>query len=203
MSATADEDLARSLRDTHIHKDHSLKNVVPFKISTYPRDDRNLVEVELQLGGFVRDESAIQAVVAEDGNSLNATVGSHKHFANEARMGKQLGPNFHEDDVRYNAYRDGVQKVRRDDKEKLKGKYYFDEPQEIALPMPCLRTIVKKKLHHHPTSTYDGQDQFMTWYTLVLEGAERRIGVEHAAHSAAYDRTPDEDDIRPADSDEF
>ena len=81
-----------------------------------------------------------------------------------------------------------MQKIRKNDKEKLRGEYYFEDPQEIILSFACERTIVEKKLHHLAVAghTVDGvqHHQFKTWYTILLEGVERRIGVEHAAHSA-------------------
>lgn len=199
-ASSVDEGLASAFKATSIFRPHSLKSERPYMISTYPKDDKNMCEIELTLGGYVPDDDAVQSFVSEDRNSINISVGTIKKFADLRRKGRQLGANFHVNDVRYNAYGDSVQKVRQNDKEKLKGQHYFDDGQEIILPFPCVCTIVKKKLHHHPVAIHEGHHQFYTWYTLVLEGVERRVSMEYGAHSATY--TYQEDEAGPNDSDE-
>ena len=52
MSASVGEDLAGALNDSSICKSHSLKKTVPYMINTFPKDDKNMCEVELTLDGF-------------------------------------------------------------------------------------------------------------------------------------------------------
>ena len=205
MPSSGDNDLAKAFKDVAIYKPHSLKKEVPFSISTFHKDDKNMVEVELATDGYFSSGEAIQTVVSDDQNSLNVAVGTCKQFASTGRKARQLGANYHEQNVRKHAYDDTVQGIRKIDNQKLRGEYYYEDPQEIVLPFKCERTIVKKKLHHHPVAVHVVRGvqyhQFKTYYTILLEGVERRIGVEHEAHSATYEYTADE--LRPNDSDEM
>lgn len=149
-----------------------------FLLYYYVQGNKNILEAEICFGGYVSGEDAVKTEVSDDGMNLYVTKGIHKSFADPKRRQAQLGRNYHKDNVRMVAALNTLQKVMQNEKSDGQG-FIFGKPQVIPLPFKVLPGILKKKFYNHPIYTLQDRlgrqhVQFHSFYTLILESAERR-----------------------------
>lgn len=103
-SATSyvDDHLGGSFRGMSLNRtpSYSLDTIRPYQMKTYVQDNKNRIDVEVHLGGYVGNdnEDGIKTDVVDNGMSLSVNIGTIKAFADPKRHQAQLGVNFHPND---------------------------------------------------------------------------------------------------------
>jgi len=130
-SATSyvDDHLGGSFQGMSLNRtpSYSLDTIRPYQMKTYVQDNKNRIDVEVHLNGYVDDEDGIKTEVVDNGKSLSVSIGTIEAFTDPKRHQAQLGGNIHLNDVRHIATENTLQKLRQDEKLDSNG-YYWGKP---------------------------------------------------------------------------
>lgn len=199
-----DNHLGGTFQGMSLTPSYTVDSYTGYQLTQYVQGNKNILEVEICFGTYIRGEDGVKIEVSDDEMNLHVTKAMHKSFADRKRRQIQLGRKYHIDDVRMVAAENTLQKIKQNEESDGQG-YFFGKPQVIPLPFKVLPDILKKKFHHHPIYTHQDRlgrqhIQFHSWYTLILESAERRRVENSPTFTSTYDYMPD--DPPRVDSDE-
>lgn len=186
-TAAADEDLAKSVGQISIQdKPYSFDRKDPSLTKKYCKKNINYAEVDFYVGG-IQPEHHFQVDLIEGGNGLRYQKATPEMFGETARLKKDMGTKWHEDDTRVVAHDNTVQVVRKDDKPVHKMYWGDQDAQIVPLPFKC-RGKIKKSWNYYKTGTViRNHQQYVAILTCRIEAAEQRNAREKKGKVSIHD----------------